>query len=111
MNIFFFQAEDGIRDTSVTGVQTCALPICSWSDVAGAAEPVVRDLHPAPLAARAAVTIDAATGDILYAQHAFDELPPASLTKRSEERRVGKECRATCQLTAGKKSKQVRLQG
>ena len=26
--VFFFQAEDGIRDTSVTGVQTCALPIC-----------------------------------------------------------------------------------
>ena len=26
-HIFFFQAEDGIRDTSVTGVQTCALPI------------------------------------------------------------------------------------
>src|SRR5437879_10109376 len=24
---FFFQAEDGIRDTSVTGVQTCALPV------------------------------------------------------------------------------------
>src|SRR5437762_7406384 len=30
--IFFFQAEDGIRDTSVTGVQTCALPI--WSHTA-----------------------------------------------------------------------------
>src|SRR5260370_26671954 len=27
MNFFFFQAEDGIRDSSVTGVQTCALPI------------------------------------------------------------------------------------
>src|SRR5260370_13846078 len=27
---FFFQAEDGIRDSSVTGVQTCALPICRW---------------------------------------------------------------------------------
>src|SRR5438445_9663065 len=26
---FFFQAEDGIRDIGVTGVQTCALPICS----------------------------------------------------------------------------------
>src|SRR2546430_8042965 len=26
---FFFQAEDGIRDLTVTGVQTCALPICS----------------------------------------------------------------------------------
>src|SRR5882762_10915296 len=25
--VFFFQAEDGIRDSSVTGVQTCALPI------------------------------------------------------------------------------------
>src|SRR5260370_42651748 len=30
---FFFQAEDGIRDSSVTGVQTCALPILPWSDV------------------------------------------------------------------------------
>src|SRR5207249_5269126 len=27
MNFFFFQAEDGIRDRNVTGVQTCALPI------------------------------------------------------------------------------------
>src|SRR5256885_6970051 len=26
---FFFQAEDGIRDYKVTGVQTCALPICA----------------------------------------------------------------------------------
>jgi len=26
-SLFFFQAEDGIRDSSVTGVQTCALPI------------------------------------------------------------------------------------
>src|SRR6516164_7366910 len=26
---FFFQAEDGIRDGTVTGVQTCALPICA----------------------------------------------------------------------------------
>src|SRR5207253_3622493 len=27
---FFFQAEDGIRDGHVTGVQTCALPICRF---------------------------------------------------------------------------------
>src|SRR5207244_10311687 len=27
---FFFQAEDGIRDDLVTGVQTCALPICGF---------------------------------------------------------------------------------
>src|SRR5205807_6150780 len=30
--IFFFQAEDGIRDYKVTGVQTCALPICGGAD-------------------------------------------------------------------------------
>src|SRR2546427_3842787 len=28
--VFFFQAEDGIRDLTVTGVQTCALPISIW---------------------------------------------------------------------------------
>src|SRR5205823_12197168 len=28
---FFFQAEDGIRDKLVTGVQTCALPILNWA--------------------------------------------------------------------------------
>src|SRR5437763_11992452 len=39
---FFFQAEDGIRDTSVTGVQTCALPI--WQRPAGP----VRDLPARP---------------------------------------------------------------
>ena len=30
---FFFQAEDGIRDVAVTGVQTCALPICCYCDL------------------------------------------------------------------------------
>src|SRR5256886_11927023 len=30
--IFFFQAEDGIRDLTVTGVQTCALPILKTTD-------------------------------------------------------------------------------
>src|SRR5256886_5777899 len=29
-SVFFFQAEDGIRDLTVTGVQTCALPISVW---------------------------------------------------------------------------------
>src|SRR2546421_965549 len=32
---FFFQAEDGIRDLIVTGVQTCALPILRWAEVPG----------------------------------------------------------------------------
>src|SRR5258707_2022128 len=32
--LFFFQAEDGIRDIGVTGVQTCALPICTSAGAA-----------------------------------------------------------------------------
>src|SRR5260370_39885785 len=34
---FFFQAEDGIRDSSVTGVQTCALPVTLRHRIAGRA--------------------------------------------------------------------------
>src|SRR5437762_6444928 len=65
---FFFQAEDGIRDTSVTGVQTCALPI----SLVGGAEQVV------PV--------------VLAAAHQRQLLGAGVL--RSEERRVGKECRS-----------------
>src|SRR5256886_9889789 len=49
VEFFFFQAEDGIRDLTVTGVQTCALPICAfrtdatsrrwWPDPGSAWEP------------------------------------------------------------------------
>src|SRR2546429_1308243 len=40
-SFFFFQAEDGIRDVAVTGVQTCALPICAGrgSGTGGHGEP------------------------------------------------------------------------
>src|SRR5437764_5614097 len=73
---FFFQAEDGIRDTSVTGVQTCALPICG----------ACRSFH-AP--ARGVIE----TTDKLHARE--DPLPAQhALVVRSEERRVGKECRS-----------------
>src|SRR2546425_12880619 len=41
---FFFQAEDGIRDKLVTGVQTCALPICDRP--ARAERPNLRPHHP-----------------------------------------------------------------
>src|SRR5260370_32659540 len=68
---FFFQAEDGIRYSSVTGVQTCALPISGMN----ATEKVqLREL------------IDRIRRDqrtILLIEH-----------DRSEERRVGKECRS-----------------
>src|SRR5437588_11111690 len=66
---FFFQAEDGIRDHCVTGVQTCALPILDGG--------------------RRTAAIEQRCG----ARH-----PDAGLRaggRRSEERRVGKECRST----------------
>ena len=44
---FFFQAEDGIRDTSVTGVQTCALPISALADLSAR-----REAFSAPVASR-----------------------------------------------------------
>src|SRR2546430_6024147 len=48
---FFFQAEDGIRDLTVTGVQTCALPISRSS---AHADKRHSDFFPAGLAARQA---------------------------------------------------------
>src|SRR6266540_1434470 len=52
---FFFQAEDGIRDRDVTGVQTCALPIAIWGGEPGGPEAVAH--------ARQAVEIAEAIGD------------------------------------------------
>src|SRR5699024_11590923 len=88
---FFFQAEDGIRDRNVTGVQTCALPI--WIYIK-----LVRTFLN---------TIHRAYTDTLcrflrttwiqnYKSHLCStslNMKTNSLFQRSEERRVGKECR------------------
>src|SRR5437764_11797491 len=66
---FFFQAEDGIRDTSVTGVQTCALPISLLA---------VHHFRQGNDGLAAGFLVFMA-GETLI---------------RSEERRVGKECRS-----------------
>src|SRR5439155_10175659 len=66
---FFFQAEDGIRDGHVTGVQTCALPI--W-----------RGLRRRPVR------------DAVHALHLAGTPHAGGGPVRSEERRVGKECRS-----------------
>src|SRR5256884_970075 len=42
----FFQAEDGIRDVAVTGVQTCALPICFFEFAQGLAARVLGQARP-----------------------------------------------------------------
>src|SRR5207302_7484089 len=85
---FFFQAEDGIRDFHVTGVQTCALPIYKLQTGRELMQGVLALLfhlgmnprHPQPL--------------LLAPSTAF--LPPCQAAlllaaDRSEERRVGKE--------------------
>src|SRR5205085_9953114 len=91
LRFFFFQAEDGIRDLTVTGVQTCALPILvvvAPRDLRGAGEArdlggdcrgrVARLLFPTLLRRERAVS--------------DDEVSRGPYV-RSEERRVGKECR------------------
>src|SRR5690606_40313909 len=51
---FFFQAEDGIRDFHVTGVQTCALPILSEAGTFGETEQLLSKLLAAEYAAQLA---------------------------------------------------------
>src|SRR5207253_5373990 len=93
---FFFQAEDGIRDGHVTGVQTCALPICHLDDLR-AADLVVLVLHPDPedgLGGLAGLddVIRGAPGLIDRDGEAnTDRAGAAGSAVRSEERRVGKE--------------------
>src|SRR6266850_3003796 len=50
---FFFQAEDGIRDYKVTGVQTCALPIFAGGGPHGSSAKMGRDVRAHPAAMRA----------------------------------------------------------
>src|SRR5688572_31654198 len=59
---FFFQAEDGIRDLTVTGVQTCALPILIPAVVGGEAAAGSRDIADGGAVVGAAAFILAALG-------------------------------------------------
>src|SRR5256885_4577472 len=70
---FFFQAEDGIRDYKVTGVQTCALPI---------------SLDLVELLAQQALVVARVLDDDAQ------QVVILARDQRSEERRVGKECRS-----------------
>src|SRR5439155_15555702 len=89
---FFFQAEDGIRDGHVTGVQTCALPIYALGEEDARAQ--ICDGNPD---AHRSLAGDARDGH--QAAHALSDLIDAGPVAigpalRSEERRVGKECRS-----------------
>src|SRR3712207_8572844 len=90
---FFFQAEDGIRDIGVTGVQTCALPISGEHDrpygVLGAHTRRRR------VFTRDDVSFLESIANILAASLRQRRVERALReSERSEERRVGKECRS-----------------
>src|SRR5690348_17461932 len=80
---FFFQAEDGIRDGRVTGVQTCALPI--YRRHGEGRQPRGRG------ACAEARLVHRVAGNEGACR---DRLGPPPPPDRSEERRVGKECRS-----------------
>src|SRR3712207_8942031 len=81
-SFFFFQAEDGIRDIGVTGVQTCALPIFAISQSLDRLQTDYIDVY-----SLHNPKMDAIENDKLFASIEY-------MVKRSEERRVGKECRS-----------------
>src|SRR5688572_32058367 len=87
---FFFQAEDGIRDLTVTGVQTCALPISSngiqFSCFRNSPMPLFCPGRKCGTWCRSVPPFSANDEPVQ-----FSVLGPAL---RSEERRVGKECRS-----------------
>src|SRR5699024_11697020 len=89
--LFFFQAEDGIRDRNVTGVQTCALPILLGHEVFSAklngtdvsydgTRLTLENLQESNEVVVSSSSPYSTTGEGLHRY-------------RSEERRVGKECR------------------
>src|SRR3712207_7465863 len=80
---FFFQAEDGIRDIGVTGVQTCALPILPRPTRAVRVLAGPQGAAPRPVPLPLGADAPAVAGR-----------PAGPLAPRSEERRVGKECRS-----------------
>src|SRR5688500_19127222 len=86
--IFFFQAEDGIRDYKVTGVQTCALPISSVRCRQDAARAGHARLDPPRTGRRCRVGLPPPSGE----GPQRTRLGP--FPARSEERRVGKEWRS-----------------
>src|SRR5256885_11278622 len=88
---FFFQAEDGIRDYKVTGVQTCALPICTDA-CSGVRTAITRADQLACPGAFSTAERPEFTGESSARSRGF--AAHAGADARSEERRVGKECRS-----------------
>src|SRR2546429_5898034 len=92
VSFFFFQAEDGIRDVAVTGVRTCALPI--YRPVPAAQAAADRRAGPLGLEPAAVAHPDAGRRAMSRASADDERVALPASAGRSEERRVGKECRS-----------------
>src|SRR5439155_14297675 len=97
-HFFFFQAEDGIRDGHVTGVQTCALPI-SFSTSSGCARRRPRGRSSASNAPTSRARRHSVNSD----EYSPSRRSSAPISPRSEERRVGKEGRSQRLADASRK--------
>src|SRR2546429_3654853 len=91
---FFFQAEDGIRDVAVTGVQTCALPISHDAFEQGSVGLVLPALFAYAHYLEDEMRLEEALDVLDTLLQVGGEKLPATDAVRSEERRVGKECRS-----------------
>src|SRR5205085_9053835 len=101
-NDFFFQAEDGIRDLTVTVVQTCALPISplpvaefvAWLRREGQSR--YHDQHRVHVLMHEGKLTKAQLQQWVLNRYYYQTRIPIkdALILRSEERRVGKECRS-----------------
>src|SRR5256885_5779000 len=89
--VFFLQAEDGIRDYKVTGVQTCALPIFSRFGIGSKrVENIIRIRRPGPGTPRRDIGSSRRRRRLGKCGGSRKQ----NHEQRSEERRVGKECRS-----------------
>src|SRR5690348_17880934 len=93
-SFFFFQAEDGIRDGRVTGVQTCALPISQGLFVLVTRGPGLRVRDLEVQGGQATASLSRARADQDRSHREGRHRLQGTLGQRSEERRVGKEWRS-----------------
>src|SRR3712207_7729823 len=89
---FFFQAEDGIRDIGVTGVQTCALPISRCSGFPAILFQYMESKEKQGTEVKPLSSSYAACSNREWNSKSL--LLIFGIALRSEERRVGKECRS-----------------
>src|SRR5207249_5685965 len=99
---FFFQAEDGIRDRNVTGVQTCALPISEQDDGDGdAAQDAVSELDERVVVLRRERVTALTAGPVAAAETGVGQ-PDRGARQHNQPERIGRaSCRERGEMAEG----------